>query len=628
MYKLKDYQTWPQLIVRGVMMIGSAILLTYILQAFQLQSLTKGRLWFGQRPTLACATVLLLLVMHAGLTALCNRFWYGTALHYLIVVVFAFSNYQKVLFRDMPILPSDLALLNDATSLVKMVSVKQIILLAVILILGIVGAIILQRRFKRPKGLPLPLRLIVLASCGVVIFGFFSMNHPKSISYKVSAAFHNAPDFWDPITGANINGPLLSFVNNLDTEIMTKPKDYNQKTIQKLVQRYQKTAQQINQTRPNTNINRQTVIYVLSESFSDPTRVPNLKVNTDPIPNIRRIKQQTTSGLMLSSGYGGGTANMEYMTDTSSALSFFSPTLPTPYTQLVPNQKVAPNITNLFKTKNAIHTYVGNFYRRTTVYKKFGFQTFRNTQTTGKLKLKYAQKIQKSDLIGDDQAYKDVLWQVHQQKSGQFISLVTMQNHMPYWRKYNQDQFKVSGSATGANQEQIENYTEGISLTDQSTAAFLKQLDQIKKPITVLWYGDHLAGIYAGDTMSKYNIPLHETDYFIYSNRYARQHGANQKIKQATHVVSPNTFSALVLAQMKQKVSPYYALITKVQQQLPAMALDVQGNKQGLWVDQTGKRVDQQNLTAQQKRLYHDYRLIQYDLTAGKQYVLKTHFIK
>ena len=36
-----------------------------------------------------------------------------------------------------------------------------------------------------------------------------------------------------------------------------------------------------------------TVIYVLSESFSDPSRVPGLKINKDSMPNIRSIKENT-----------------------------------------------------------------------------------------------------------------------------------------------------------------------------------------------------------------------------------------------------------------------------------------------------------------------------------------------
>ena len=94
---------------------------------------------------------------------------------------------------------------------------------------------------------------------------------------------------------------------------MIKPKDYSKSSIQKIEEKYKKVAGDINLTRKE-NINEQTVIYVLSESFSDPSRIEDVKVSSNPIPKIQEIKKRTTSGLMKSDGYGGGTANMEFQT--------------------------------------------------------------------------------------------------------------------------------------------------------------------------------------------------------------------------------------------------------------------------------------------------------------------------
>jgi Sulfatase. len=100
---------------------------------------------------------------------------------------------------------------------------------------------------------------------------------------------------------------------------------------------------------------------------------------------------------------------------------------------------------------------------------------------------------------------------------------------------------------------------------------FIAEIDKLHRPITFIWYGDHLPGIYNGDSMQKYGLQLHETDYFIYSNKYSRQHNSNL---EKTKIVSPNNFSAMALDKMNMKVSPYYALQTKVYLDLPAMTLD------------------------------------------------------
>ena len=81
--------------------------------------------------------------------------------------------------------------------------------------------------------------------------------------------------------------------------------------MESLAKKYTQEAKTINQTRTG-ELTDNTVIMILSETFSDPTRVPGVSFSLDPIPNIRNIKNTTTSGLMLSPGYGGGTANIEY----------------------------------------------------------------------------------------------------------------------------------------------------------------------------------------------------------------------------------------------------------------------------------------------------------------------------
>ena len=68
---------------------------------------------------------------------------------------------------------------------------------------------------------------------------------------------------------------------------------------------------------------------------------------------------ETTSGYMISSGFGGGIANIEYMTMTGLPLANFSPTLSTPYTQLVSTHNYNPSIVNYFSNAVAIHPYVG-----------------------------------------------------------------------------------------------------------------------------------------------------------------------------------------------------------------------------------------------------------------------------
>ena len=88
------------------------------------------------------------------------------------------------------------------------------------------------------------------------------------------------------------------------------------------------------------------MVYVLSDP-SLPSRVPGLKTNKDSMPNIRKIEAGTTSGLMLSSGYGGGTANLEPAGLSGLGMASFGPPVQPVPTQLVPGQHWTPPINQL-----------------------------------------------------------------------------------------------------------------------------------------------------------------------------------------------------------------------------------------------------------------------------------------
>ena len=42
----------------------------------------------------------------------------------------------------------------------------------------------------------------------------------------------------------------------------------------------------------------------------------------------------------------------------------------------------------------------------------------------------------------------------------------------------------------------IDTYANGASITDTETKNFLDELNKLDKPVTVVFYGDHLPGIY------------------------------------------------------------------------------------------------------------------------------------
>ncbi|WP_241478771.1 LTA synthase family protein [Ligilactobacillus salivarius] len=565
-------------------------------------------------------TLLLYYLIYRFFYGITNKFWLSSIITYTAVTIAIVADAIKIYYRSEPILPTEVTMVSAYGDILEMI--PQIILwIAIIGIIILTGVILFcEVKFPQEK-LSWKPRLLGILLAIVVFDSSTRINHGNSIVNAWLSSYGNEPTFWNQEYGAQYNGAIQQFLNNIDTNIMENNSNYSRKRVNKLVEKYKKQAEKINKGRTN-NLSTQTIVFNLSESLANPNRLKEVELSQNPLSYIDSVKRNTTSGLMISSGLGGGTANMEYMTLTGLPVSNFSPTIATPYTQVVPNSNQTLTINNYFKKSTAIHPYRGSFYSREVVYKKFGFQKF--MYLGGKYKLKHKMKIGTNPYLSDETAYRNTLDVINSYKNGQFINLVTMQNHLPYSDYYdNSGDYQVSGDVDDGEKYNISNYSAGLSYTDKAVQKFIEQIDRINKPITLVFYGDHLPGIYSN--IDGNSLEARETDYFIYSNKYARQHGA----KNLKHVkyVSPIDFIALTAEQTNSKVSPYYALLTEIQKELPTIKVYAYNNgKNPVFVNKKGKTIKYKQLTKKQKRLYNDLKLVQYDLTAGNQYLYKTKF--
>ena len=593
-------------------------------------------------------------VLYVILLMLTNRFWVATPIFLAVTFIVAVIEHFKVSIRYEAILPSDLNFLKaDAGNLMSFMpsGAQWTILIAVAAFAAFVALFVFLNRLdarhgrlfrgsdKQSRSVNAIARLLLILLPGL-FFTLYSMQVSTVGSWAKGFAtvMGDKPSMWDSVYDAQRNGPLVAFTRQLNPKVMVKPDDYSEETMKQVAARYEKAAKKINAKR-SANMTDSTVIYVLSESFSDPSRVPGLKVNKDSIPNIRKIKQNTTSGLMLSSGYGGGTANLEYMGLSGLSMANFDSSLTSPYQQLVPSEHWTPTINQMWgASKNSIglHPYESSMYSRATNYKKFGFSHFYTL--TGPDVISHQDKIDDSPYVSDEATYQSTLEEVRKTKSNQFLQVITMQNHMPYHDWYKHNDFKAS-STTGKplkddEKESIETYQKGASLTDGATADFLAELDKLGKPVTVVFYGDHLPGIYSSASADDDNsLALHQTDYFIWSNKASGTQG--NKIDNAEYS-SPNFFVAQAAEHMDAKVSPYLAFLTEMHSKISAMEPPVVNNIQGwdripegqnIYLNSKGEPMAEDDFDAETKQLLADYRLIQYDITTGKNYLKDTSFM-
>lgn len=595
--------------------------------------------------------VILVALLYLMLLMLFNRFWTASIVILAVGIIVAAIEHFKVEIRYEAILPADLGFLGSNTgNMLTFIpaGAHVTILVALGAFAVLLTLILVLRHFDGRKGrmirtdnlsLNLTSRLILLL-LPILVFALYCIHvsTTDSLANKFSRALGDTPSMWDSVYDAQRNGPLVAFTRQLNPKIMDKPSNYSEETMKKVAARYQKEAETINASRTN-NLTDSTVVYVLSESFSDPSRVPGLKTNKDSMPNIRKIKAGTTSGLMLSSGYGGGTANLEYMGLSGLSMANFESSLSSPYQQLVPSQHWTPTINQLWGAPvNSLgyHPYESSMYSRATNYKKFGFSHFYTL--TGPDVIKYQDKIDESPYVSDKSSYDSALEGIKSGKTNKFIQIITMQNHMPYHEWYENNDYtaeSTTGTPLGDDEQQsIETYQKGVEITDQATQEFLNELDALDKPVTVVFYGDHLPGIYSSASEDGNNsLALHLTDYFIWSNKASSSQG--NKASDAAYS-SPNFFVAQAADHMNAKVSPYLAFLTEMHSKIAAMEPPVVNKVQGwdripegqnIYLDQNGNPMSTDDFDKETKQLLADYKLIQYDITAGKNYLKDTDFM-
>ena len=619
-----------------------------------------SQMWLEQKNVCLVSFVGLALI-YLALILVTNRFWIATLVFGVALTAFGVANSIKVQLRNEPIIPADLTFISggDTGSIMSFVpkssqafvngAINFVIWFAIIAFaLFVLDG---RRRFihcswRHPianaKNIIGNIFRVLAAVLSVVLLSAYAMGlgTPGSNVYKWAKDNGYEPQLWNAIGDAQANNPATTFLSLSKVKAMDKPDNYSQKTMESLAKKYTQEAKTINQTRTG-ELTDNTVIMILSETFSDPTRVPGVSFSLDPIPNIRNIKNTTTSGLMLSPGYGGGTANIEYQALTGLNLANFNDSLIVPYQQLVPNQNDPYSFNQIWMKKygknasTAVHPFQQSMYLRNINYRKFGFSYLYTLDS--KIPLEHTGCIDRSPYVSDSEAYQSILDLLDRQqdsKSSQFLQLVTMQNHMPYGDYYDNNEFSdanISEDLSDGERWNINTYTKGINWTDQETADFLNQLDQMDKPITVIFYGDHLPGIYDTADMNKNNkTVLHETDYFIWSNSASSSHGTKVN-PTTTAYTSSNYFMPLAAEHMNAKVSPYLAMLTELQQEVPAMSRVIGtnggiGQGKATYLDHDGNDIKATALSTRAKELLKDYKLVQYDQTVGKNYLKDLDF--
>ncbi len=255
-------------------------------------------------------------------------------------------------------------------------------------------------------------RCLRLAFAVPVLAFFVSLMDYSSFSWARDR-LQIVPMMWDQKENYAFNGFMFAFALNLPMANVAAPAGYSADAIQAV--RTPTGIATVPAEKPD-------IIIVMSESFWDPTRLPNVKITPDPIENVRKIR----SGHMFSPEFGGMTANVEFEALTGFSNAFL-PYGSIPYQQYV-RHKIPSLATFLngegYQTR-AIHPFTRWFWNRGAVYDAFGFDRFMSEEDMPTL-------AKRGPLASDAALTEEIIREADNTKDPFFFFAVSLQSHGPY----------------------------------------------------------------------------------------------------------------------------------------------------------------------------------------------------
>ena len=527
------------------------------------------------------------------------------------LVILCIVNYLKLIFRGDPLYPSDFTQITHMQSVIPMVmdyfSWSYIFVIIVSIVACIVAGIYMRRYIQNVK-IHLGIRaLLVVGSIFVLYaYGNFANTFMNKVFQKSGVDFV----LWNQNENYASNGFVLGFISNLDTTVMEKPKNYSKENMLQIANDIKKQysgniGSQKKKEKPN-------IIFVMSESFWDPTKVTNLSFSEDPVPNLHHYIENFPGGQTISPTFGGNTANVEFEALTSYSMSLLKPGS-IPYQQVITNKKEVPSIPTALKKEgyytSAIHSFGRTFFKRDDVYKVLGFDKFNAEDTMENVDID-------GDYISDLAMSKEIIAELEEQKQPTFIHAVTMQNHFPFTEgRFGENLIEISGLENEESKGELETYTEGLRRSDEALQYLIEQLDNLDRPTLLVFFGDHLPSLGTNKSFYKENgyitnektpserLAMAQTPLLMYANFDMPNDNLG--------LVSPIHFSNLIFDYAGLNKSLFYQFLSELYKEIPVL-------RDELKVDKNGEVIN--DLTKKQNEMLEQYKMLQYDLLVGNQY--------
>ena len=415
-------------------------------------------------------------------------------------------------------------------------------------------------------------------------------------------------DLWNQTVSSQKNGYAVNFLLNLQLMSNTAPEGYSVENVNNILASYTNDDQI--QKKPN-------IIVIMNEALADLATVDDIGLNEYYLPFINSLKNQnnTVTGTLNVSVFGGGTCNTEYEFLTSNVCSMLRAGS-YPMQQFVNTESVsiASNLKKLGYKTVGLHPYYGSGWNRSRSYPLLGFDEFITIDDFD----------DSTEMIREyvsDRACYDRIIQVTEQSTDQplFLFAVTMQNHGGYETAWDDMPDNVSFK-NEENYPQTDRYMELAKLSDDAVKELITYFDNNGTDTIILLFGDHQPSLGAeyeqlftstvtskleGAT-KKYTVP-----FFIWSNFEIE--------KESIQSISPNYLAPLLLEKAKLPQTAYYKYLNDLREEIPSITTMA-------YQDKSGKLFDANEPKGSEAELIQQYDILQYNNVFDKDHLVTEKF--
>ena len=402
-------------------------------------------------------------------------------------------NGYLLLKRVTPFNAQDLKVLSDALELTSnYFNAFEIVMLSVGIVAVILWIISMWRRGGQYTGKMH--RLLAVAGIAAGIMGYMGLTNVAIENRVISNYFGNIAFAYEDY------GFPYCFAASLFNTGINQPSSYSEETMKEISNDGALTTSETSlpsEERPN-------IIFVQLESYFDPTEVEWLRFSEDPIPNLRKLYKEYSSGYFKVPSVGAGTANTEFEVLTGMSMRFFGPG-EYPYKTYVKThvlESAATALTSLGYGAEALHNNGGNFYSRAKVFNDMGFDHYTSKEFMNIL------KTTPKGWATDDILVPNIMESMDTTAGQDFVFTVSVQGHGDYPTEptLENPEIKVTGVEDEGKRNAWEYYVNEVHEMDKFVAQLIEAVEARNEPSVVVFYGDHLPtlGLEAKDLKSKY----------------------------------------------------------------------------------------------------------------------------